>query len=63
MSLDVEGAEMEALKGIDFSLIDIKFMTVEHGNREGYIDLFYNYLKNFGYKIHRINKWDVEFTR
>jgi FkbM family methyltransferase len=63
MSLDVEGAEMEALRGIDFSLIDIKFMTVEHGNREGYINLFYNHLKNFGYKIHRLNKWDVEFIK
>jgi FkbM family methyltransferase len=63
MSLDVEGAEIEALKGIDFSLIDIKFMTIEHGNRPGYIDQFTNHLKPHGYKIHRINQWDVEFNR
>ena len=63
MSLDVEGAEIEALKGIDFSLIDIKFMTIEHGNRPGYIDQFVDHLKPHGYKIHRINQWDVEFNR
>jgi FkbM family methyltransferase len=63
MSLDVEGAEIEALKGIDFSNIDIKFMTVEHGNRSGYIDQFEQYLKPFGYVLHRVNKWDVEFIK
>lgn len=63
MSLDIEGAEIEALKGIDFSQIDIKFMTVEHGDRSGYLDELYNYLKQFGYKIHRVNKWDVEFEK
>lgn len=63
MSLDIEGAELEALKSIDFNLIDIKFMTVEHGDRPGYLDELFNYLKQFNYKIHRINKWDVEFIR
>ena len=63
MSLDVEGAELEALKGLDLSLIDIKFMTIEHGNREGYIEEFFNYLKPYGYQLHRINQWDVEFKK
>ena len=63
MSLDVEGAEIEALQGIDFDLIDIKFMTVEHGNRPGYLEEIHNYLKPFGYTIHRINQWDVEFEK
>ena len=63
MSLDVEGAEIEALQGIDFNLIDIKFMTVEHGNRPGYLEEIHNYLKPFGYTIHRINQWDVEFEK
>jgi len=63
MSLDTEGAEMEALESIDFDKIDIRFMTVEHGNRKGYKNMFEQYLKPFGYRIHRINEWDIEFER
>lgn len=63
MSLDVEGAELEALMGIDFSLVDIKFMTVEHGNRPGYLDSFKSYLEPLGYRVHRINNFDVEFEK
>ena len=63
MSLDTEGAEIEALESIDFNLVDIKFMTIEHGNREGYESIFENYLKRFGYRVHRINRWDIEFTK
>ena len=63
MSLDTEGAEMEALESIDFSRIDIKFMTIEHGNRKGYKKMFEQYLKQFGYRVHRVNQWDIEFER
>jgi len=63
MSLDTEGAELEALQSIDFNLIDIKFMTIEHGNRKGYKNIFANYLKQFGYRVHRINQWDIEFEK
>jgi FkbM family methyltransferase len=63
MSLDVEGAEIESLNGIDFSIIDIKFMTVEHGNRPGYLNQIEQYLKPFGYVLHRINQWDAEFIK
>jgi FkbM family methyltransferase len=63
MSLDIEGAELEALKGINFDKINIKFMTIEHGNRKNYLEEIVKYLKNFGYSIHRINKWDVEFIK
>lgn len=63
MSLDTEGAEIEALQSIDFNLIDIKFMTVEHGNRKGYKNIFADYLKQFGYEVHRINEWDIEFIK
>lgn len=63
MSLDTEGAELEALQSIDFNLIDIKFMTVEHGNRKGYKNIFTEYLAQFGYKVHRVNEWDIEFEK
>jgi len=63
MSLDTEGAEMEALESIDFTQIDIRFMTVEHGNRDGSINNFQLYLQQYGYRVHRINEWDVEFER
>jgi len=63
MSLDVEGAELEALKGIDFNNIEIKFMTVEHGDRPGYADKIIDFLKIYGYKVHRFNQWDVELEK
>ena len=63
MSLDIEGAEIEALQSINFNLIDIRFMTIEHGNRKGYKNIFADYLKQFGYNVHRINEWDIEFTK
>ena len=62
-SIDTEGAELEALQGIDFNQINIKFITIEHGHRSGYIENFENYLTPYGYKIHRINQWDVEFIK
>jgi FkbM family methyltransferase len=63
LSIDTEGAEFEALKSIDFNKIDIRFMTIEHGDRPGYIEQFAEYLTPYGYKIHRINHWDVEFEK
>jgi FkbM family methyltransferase len=63
MSLDTEGAELEALQSIDFDKINIKFMTIEHGNRKGYKNIFTDYLKQFGYRVHRINRWDIEFEK
>lgn len=62
-SIDIEGSEMEALNGIDFNKIDIKFMTIEHGDRPGYKEKICEYLANYGYILHRINKWDIEFTK
>jgi FkbM family methyltransferase len=63
MSLDIEGAELEALKGIDFSQIEIRFMTIEHGGREKYLKQIAGYLGNYGYTVHRENQWDVELER
>jgi FkbM family methyltransferase len=63
MSLDIEGAEIEALKTINFDIVDIRFMTIEHGYRPGYLAEIQNFLHFYGFKTHRINQWDVEFTK
>lgn len=60
-SLDVEGAELEALKGIDWNTTRFGFMTIEYGNRQHYKNFIISFLQKVGYKIHRINKWDIEF--
>jgi len=63
MSMDIEGAELQALKGIDFTQITIQFMTIEHGGRTGYKEQIIDYLSNYGFKLHRVNQWDVELEK
>lgn len=63
MSLDVEGAEMQALKGIDLNNVNISFMTIEHGNRENRISELEDFLLKYNYEIHRVNGHDVEFIK
>jgi FkbM family methyltransferase len=60
-SLDVEGAELEALKGIDWSQTSFDFMSIEFGNRDDYLSEITKFLHDKGYERHRINKWDAEF--
>ena len=62
-SIDTEGAEFEALEGIDFGAVDIRFLTIEHGLRPGYKEQFAAYLAPYGFTVHRVNKWDIEFTK
>lgn len=49
-SLDVEGYEMEVLKGIDFTTTDIRFILVEVNLDSYTLDDMNNYLGQFGYK-------------
>ena len=48
LSLDVEGAELEVLKGIDFSRYTIRWILVESRN----LARISNFLESEGYKIH-----------
>ena len=63
MSLDVEGAELEVLKGLGLENLHISFMSIEHGNRANEAQIIANFIKEYGYSIHRINKFDIEFTK
>lgn len=60
-SLDVEGAELKALKGIDWSRTRFGYIALEHGNREGYLNEIIAYLASVRYRVTRINAFDVDF--
>jgi hypothetical protein len=61
MSIDIEGADLDALKGLDFEKYSIEFLTIEHGGSEIYFNAIKDFLYSKGYSLHRINKWDAEF--
>jgi len=61
MSIDVEGYELDILKGIDYDKVKVRFLTVEHGNDEGYRKEIHDFLVSKGYERHRENKWDDEY--
>ena len=47
LSLDVEGAELRVLEGIDFSRYKFKYMVIESSNLQD----IGSYLKSFGYTM------------
>lgn len=49
-SLDVEGYEMEVLKGVDLNKVDIKFILVEVNLSDYTLEAMDTYLAQFGYK-------------
>jgi FkbM family methyltransferase len=60
-SLDVEGAELEALKGIDWQRTSFGYIAVEFGYRDQFLRDIINYLADQKYMVHRINQFDVDF--
>lgn len=50
LSLDVEGHEMQALDGIDFSTTDITYILVEVNLKDYSLEDMNEYLAQFGYK-------------
>ena len=50
LSLDVEGYELEALKGIDFNEVEISFILVEVNLKDYSLKEVDSYLSQFGYK-------------
>ena len=53
-SLDVEGAELEVLKGIDFSKLNIRTMTVEYAHLSGGKMTLIRYLSKHDMKMYKI---------
>ena len=60
-SLDIEGAELEALQGICWDNTEFGFITIEYGNREDYKNSIISFLNSHNYSLHRTNRWDIEF--
>lgn len=58
-SLDIEGAELDVLKTIDWTLIDIDVLTVEHLHIPAGKKALSDYMESVGYsKESEINIWD-----
>ena len=61
MSLDVEGSELEVLKGMDFSQYIVGYIGVEHNFQEPARSNIRTFLQSKGYLYARWNKFDDEF--
>ncbi|RDU67593.1 FkbM family methyltransferase [Helicobacter didelphidarum] len=63
MSLDVEGGELEVLKGIDFDKYTFGVMTIEHNYVQSRKMDIINLLHDKGYRILFENNFDIMFVR
>lgn len=61
-SLDVEGAELEALKGIDWQATQFAYIALEFGHRNDFLQEIIDYLASKQYVLHRINDFDADFV-
>lgn len=62
MTLDVEGGEMEVLRGIDFDKYSFGVMTIEHNYTEQKEKII-EFLSKKGYRILMQNAWDIMFVK
>lgn len=60
-SLDVEGAELEALKGIAWERTSFDYIALEFGHRNDFLKEIVDYLEKQNYKLSRINDFDADF--
>jgi FkbM family methyltransferase len=60
-SLDIEGAELEALKGIDWDNTSFGYIAIEYGHRESFKQEIQAFMQAHGYSLHRINDFDIDF--
>lgn len=60
-SLDVEGAELEALKGINWRKTKFGFVAMEYGYRGDFAEELIQFMRAQGYALHRVNEFDLDF--
>jgi FkbM family methyltransferase len=60
-SLDVEGAELEALRGIAWDRTSFDYIALEFGHRNDFLKEIAEYLSSKGYVLSRINDFDADF--
>lgn len=58
LSLDVEGAELEVLSGLDLTTYQVALMTVEHNHNTDLQDKVMSYLTPFGYRAVTVRNED-----
>tara|TARA_B100000424_G_scaffold244013_1_gene213989 strand:- start:12249 stop:16142 length:3894 start_codon:yes stop_codon:yes gene_type:complete len=60
ISIDVEGAEMEVLKSIDFTKYTFGYISLECNNTKKQC-IFNSYLEKYGYIVNQYNKFDIDY--
>jgi hypothetical protein len=60
-SLDIEGAELEALRGIDWDNTSFDYIAIEFGHREEFRRAIELFMAAHDYVVNRINDFDVDF--
>ena len=61
LSIDVEGAELEVLKSIDFTNYSFGYISIEHNNNTGRKEEFHKIFTNNGYIFKQFNQFDVDY--
>ena len=62
LSLDIEGGELEVLRGIDFSRFSFGVMAIEHNYVESAINDIKQLLNSKGYRLLMYDGWDFIFV-
>jgi FkbM family methyltransferase len=60
ISLDLEGAEYDALLGFDFSMFSARLWTIEHNNNKNLKDKIIEIMQKHGYKLSTECPTDIE---
>jgi FkbM family methyltransferase len=61
-TLDIEGAELEALKAVNWEQVTFGYIALEFGYRNDFLKEIVEYLQLQNYCLHRINQFDADFV-